>query len=199
MQRDLQRLPYPVLEDLLAPRFGADKWGWEYCHEPHCRLYTTGMSSGNMQAIVTTRGYDGPLVGQLGVAWRLRPLTLGLPMSDIERKQRIAYAIRSAREERRLTRPQLADAVGVGRGAVSDWENGETLPSLLNLGPLCDALSVDADLFAHPPEIPVSPVRRYLREVAEQAADVAIDAALEQPPAGAAPDDQRLARGRKRG
>lgn len=120
-------------------------------------------------------------------------------MTDVERKHRIAYAIRSAREERRLSRPQLADAVGVGRGAVSDWENGETLPSLLNLGPLCDALSVDADLFAHPPEIPVSPVRRYLREVAEQAADAAVDEALGVQRGDAAADDPpRVARTRKR-
>lgn len=85
-------------------------------------------------------------------------------MTDIERKQRIAYAIRSAREARGLSRPELARMVGIGRGAVSDWENAETLPSLLNLGPLCDALQVDADLFAHPPEIPDSPVRAYLLE-----------------------------------
>jgi transcriptional regulator with XRE-family HTH domain len=114
-------------------------------------------------------------------------------MTDIERKQRIAYAIRSAREERGLTRPQLADLVGVGRGAVSDWENGETLPSLLNLGPLCDALGVHADLFAHPPEIPVSPVRQYLREVVEQAADFVVDEARDQPPGDEAPGDQRPA------
>lgn len=91
-------------------------------------------------------------------------------MTDIERKARIAAAIRAAREARGLTRPELAALVGVGRGAVSDWENGETLPSLLNLGPLCDALQVDADLFAHPPEIPESPVRRYMLDRAEEKA-----------------------------
>lgn len=85
-------------------------------------------------------------------------------MTDIERKRRIAHAIRAAREARGLSRPELAALVGVGRGAVSDWENVETLPSLLNLGPLCDALQVDADLFAHPPEIPENPVRAYLLE-----------------------------------
>ena len=151
-----------------------------------------------MQAIVLTRRLTDRSVGQLGVAWRQRTLTLGLPMTDIERKQRIAFAIRSAREERGLTRPELAVAVGVGRGAVSDWENGETLPSLLNLGPLCDALAVDADLFAHPPEIPVSPVRRYLREVAEQAADAAVDEALARRPAAAVPDDRAPFPGRRK-
>lgn len=144
-----------------------------------------------MQAIVTTGWPIGSSVGQLAMAWARRTPTLGLPMTDIERKQRIAYAIRSAREERGLSRPDLAALVGVGRGAVSDWENGESLPSLLNLGPLCDALGVHADLFAHPPEIPVSPVRQYLREVAERAADFAVDETLEQQPDGAAPGDRR--------
>ncbi len=83
-------------------------------------------------------------------------------MTDMERKKRISHAIRVAREMRGLSRPDLATLVGVGRGAVNDWENAETLPSLLNLGPLCDALQVDADLFAHPPDIPESPITRYL-------------------------------------
>jgi DNA-binding XRE family transcriptional regulator len=101
---------------------------------------------------------------QLSLADTRGGFTLWLSMTDIERKRRIAYAIRSAREARHLTRHQLADLVGVGRSAVNDWENGETLPGLSSLGPLCDALGVDPDLFAHPPDIPVSPVHRYLRD-----------------------------------
>ena len=114
--------------------------------------------------IVTTMHWDHARVGRLVLAQVQRTLTLGLGMTDIERKHRIAFAIRSAREVRGFSRPQLAALVGVSRGAVSDWENAETLPGLLNLGPLCDALGVDPDLFAHPPEIPVSPVRRYLQD-----------------------------------
>lgn len=117
-----------------------------------------------MRATVPTRRTDRRLVDRLVLAQVQRALTLGLAMTDIERKHRIAFAIRSAREARGFSRPQLAALVGVSRGAVSDWENAETLPGLLNLGPLCDALGVDPDLFAHPPEIPVSPVHRYLRD-----------------------------------
>lgn len=120
------------------------------------------MSILHAPTIVPTLGYEGLAVGQLTLAGSAWAPTLDLPMTDIERKRRIAYAIRSAREARNLTRPQLAEAVGVGRGAVNDWENAVSLPSLLNLGPLCDALQVDPDLFAHPPEIPDSPVERYL-------------------------------------
>jgi len=146
-----------------------------------------------MHATVTTRRTERRIVDQLVLAQVRRALTLGLAMTDIERKHRIAYAIRSAREARGFSRPQLAALVGVSRGAVSDWENAETLPGLLNLGPLCDALGVDPDLFAHPPEIPVSPVRQYLREVAEQAADYAVDEALGPQSGDEAQGDRRQA------
>ena len=36
--------------------------------------------------------------------------------------------IRRARERRRLTQPQLAEAVGVSVRAVGDWERGKTRP-----------------------------------------------------------------------
>lgn len=77
--------------------------------------------------------------------------TLPFVPRDAELKARLAYAIKSAREDAQLSRPELATLVGVGRGAVSAWEKGVSVPSLLNLGALCDALQVDADLFAHPP------------------------------------------------
>jgi DNA-binding XRE family transcriptional regulator len=82
--------------------------------------------------------------------------------TDADLKARLAYAIRAAREEAGLSRPELAGLVGVNRGAVYTWERGLSVPSLLNLGPLCDALRVNPDLFAHPPEIPDSPIRRYM-------------------------------------
>jgi transcriptional regulator with XRE-family HTH domain len=148
------------------------------------------MSSLHAQAIVPTREYHAPRVAHAVVATLWPAYTLEAPVTDIERKRRIAYAIRSAREVRGLSRPELAGLVGVGRGAVSDWENAETLPSLLNLGPLCDALQVDADLFAHPPEVPESPVSRYLlKSVADQAADYAVDEALGGRLPGVAPED----------
>lgn len=84
------------------------------------------------------------------------------------------------------SRPELATLVGVGRGAVGAWEKGVSVPSLLNLGALCDALQVDADLFAHPPVVPESPVAKY-RLRALQAADAAVDEALGGRSGGAGP------------
>lgn len=80
----------------------------------------------------------------------------------MERKRRLGYAIRRAREKRELTPPQLAERVGVGRGTINDWESGVSVPSMLYLGPLCAALQVDARLFADLPEEPPSPVDDYL-------------------------------------
>lgn len=80
----------------------------------------------------------------------------------MERRRRLAYAIRRAREKRDLTPPQLADLVGVGRDTVNAWERGDSIPSMLFLGPLCAALMVDPRLFADLPEEPPSPVDDYL-------------------------------------
>ena len=110
-----------------------------------------------------------PPVPQFAVLW-FDPRTEGgaftvpIVQRDADIKARLAFAIRSAREQVGLSRPQLGAMVGVGRGAVLAWEKGDSVPSLLNLGALCDALQVDADLFAHPPEIPENPVARYRLE-----------------------------------
>jgi len=106
---------------------------------------------------------------------------------DADLKARLAYAIRAAREQAGLSRPELADLVGVNRGAVYTWEKGSSVPSMLNLGALADALGVSADLFAHPPAVPENPVALYLlRAVAQRAADAALDERLDD----AAPTDR---------
>lgn len=95
------------------------------------------------------------------VPWCPRTVA-GVQGGEIERKRRLGYAIRRAREKRELTPPQLAERIGVGRGTINDWEAGESVPSMLYLGPLCVALQVDARLFADLPEEPPSPVDEYL-------------------------------------
>jgi transcriptional regulator with XRE-family HTH domain len=92
---------------------------------------------------------------------------------EMDRKRRLGYAIRRAREQRRLSPPQLADLIGVGRDTVNAWERGDSVPSMLHLGPLCAALMVDPRLFADLPEEPPSPVDQYLVDLADvQAATV---------------------------
>lgn len=93
------------------------------------------------------------------------PPTLGGVTDDIQRKARLAYALRHARERRGLSVEELAAAIGRNRGTIYDWEGGKTAPSLLDLGPLCTALLVDPRLFADlpaPPDPVPSPVDDYL-------------------------------------
>jgi transcriptional regulator with XRE-family HTH domain len=120
------------------------------------------VSSTMFRALPTTM--SAPSVRHEG--WR--PPSLRVVISDTERKSRLAYAIRHARERRGMTPPQLAEAVGRGRGTVNDWEAGKSAPSLLDLGPLCAALKVDPRLFADLPEEPASPVDDYLIQVASE-------------------------------
>lgn len=106
-----------------------------------------------------------PVVG----TWAPRNVR-GMQDGEMERRGRLAYAIRRAREKRGMTPPQLAERLGVARGTVNEWESGKSVPSMLYLGPLCVALSADPRLFADLPEEPPSPVDQYLIETAQEAA-----------------------------
>lgn len=105
-----------------------------------------------------------------------RALRLGVVLDDPTRRSRLAYAIRSARDRRGLTPPQLADRLHVARGTVNKWESGEQVPNLLMLGPLCDALGVDANLFAVLPPIPAWEGESYLMDdPADRSLQAAVD------------------------
>ena len=138
----------------------------------------------------------------MAVEHRRRVLRLSVVLDDPTRKARLAYAIRSARERRGLTPPQLAAKLNVGRGAVNKWESGESSPSLLMLGPLCDALGVDANLFAVLPPIPAWEGESYLMDdPADRAALAALSEGSPPPaddddPADPAPPAPARGRGR---
>jgi transcriptional regulator with XRE-family HTH domain len=100
----------------------------------------------------------------------LGAIRLAVVLSEQERRERTAYAIRTARERRGMTPPQLAELLGRQRGTVNDWEANKTMPSLVDLGPLCAALGVEPRLFAELPPIPPDPVAEYLIGEAVQAA-----------------------------
>lgn len=64
---------------------------------------------------------------------------------------RIGTAIKRARERRRWTQRQLADALGVDIKTVDNWENGRTRPRN-RIGALEEVLGVSLDGDAAPPE-----------------------------------------------
>lgn len=92
------------------------------------------------------------------------------PCMEEERRGRLAAAIRMARERRGMTVAELADALGVAHSTIYGWESGDKAPSLLALGPLCDALGVTPDLFRDLPAEPPSPVEAYLVQAAGEGA-----------------------------
>ena len=101
-------------------------------------------------------------------------------IDDQERKARFAYALSTARKRRGLTPPQLAAQLGKQRATINAWENPAktAVPSILDLGPLCEALGVDANLFSVLPPIPAWEGEAYLMATEREEVD-AIKAVIE--------------------
>lgn len=87
-------------------------------------------------------------------------------VDDMERKERLAYAIRAAMAHRKLSAPDLAELIGRHPVTVGRWVRGETAPSALDVGPLAMALGVHATMFIDPPAIPEYPLAQFLIEEA---------------------------------
>lgn len=79
---------------------------------------------------------------------------------DSDRRNRIAAIIRRAADARGLSTEQLAAAVGRRPTTIRDWKAGRSIPSLVELGPLCAALGLDANVFV---DLPEDPIERYRR------------------------------------
>lgn len=67
------------------------------------------------------------------------------------RKKEIGYnsvfatRLRDLMEKNNTTQPQLAEAVGVSRQAVGQWQNGNTVPDILDFQKVADYYNVSAD------------------------------------------------------
>lgn len=57
----------------------------------------------------------------------------------------IGETILKLRKERNITQEQLALMVGISAGAVSKWENGNSMPDISLLAPLARALNTSLD------------------------------------------------------
>ena len=63
---------------------------------------------------------------------------------DIKMNQnKIGKIIENKRKEKKLTQKELADTLGVSNTAISKWENGNNLPDISLLEPLCTVLELD--------------------------------------------------------
>lgn len=69
----------------------------------------------------------------------------------------------SARMRRKLTQEQAAEALGVSRQTISNWENGKTAPDLTMLEKLCGLYNVGVDvLIPAPSAAAVDPTEEQL-------------------------------------
>jgi transcriptional regulator with XRE-family HTH domain len=90
-------------------------------------------------------------------------------MTDIDRRERLSFAIRAAMNGR--TAEAIASAMDPHRSkeTVARWARGETVPSALDIEPLAAALGVKPILLVSPPALPDYPLADYLVESAVQA------------------------------
>jgi transcriptional regulator with XRE-family HTH domain len=64
---------------------------------------------------------------------------------------RFGPRLRELREDRGWTQQELAEAAGLSRGAVRDFEQSRSVPSWDSVLKLAEALGVRCDVFQEPP------------------------------------------------
>jgi AbrB family looped-hinge helix DNA binding protein len=81
-------------------------------------------------------------------------------------KKNIASNLRFLRNRHGWPQEQVAEKIGVTRQAVAKWENGDTLPDILNCEALADLYDVSLnDLVRHDPDsegMPIPPKDKHL-------------------------------------
>ncbi|HHT72974.1 MAG TPA: helix-turn-helix domain-containing protein [Firmicutes bacterium] len=81
-------------------------------------------------------------------------------------RKNIAANLRYLRSKQRLTQEAVAERIGVTRQAVAKWENGESLPDIVNCQALAELYDVSLDdLVRHDAEaegIPIPPKDKHI-------------------------------------
>lgn len=86
-------------------------------------------------------------------------------VDDMDKRERFAYALREVLRVRKMSQAELATQLGRSEQTIQRWASAATVPSVLEIGPLADALGIDPIYFIRPPEPQPYPVRDFLREV----------------------------------
>ena len=77
----------------------------------------------------------------------------------------IGTKIKNARIAAQLTQEQVADALGVSRQTMSNWENGKTYPDIVSVIKMSDLYAISLDhLLKEKEEVPMSNYMDYLEE-----------------------------------
>jgi AbrB family looped-hinge helix DNA binding protein len=83
------------------------------------------------------------------------------------RNNNISTNLRHLRTVQRLSQEDVAEKIGVTRQAVAKWENGDSLPDILNCEALADLFDVSLnDLVRYAPPLksgmPIGPKNKYI-------------------------------------
>lgn len=109
------------------------------------------------------------LLSQSGAVTYASRGTLLPTMDDDMRKERLGFAIRAAMRAAGVTQEELAVKLGKSVTTVGRWVRGDTVPNVLEVGPLAYELGVSPLLFIEPPELPEYPLNEFLvRSATEQ-------------------------------
>ncbi len=76
----------------------------------------------------------------------------------------IGTIIRNARNEAKLSQEQAAEALGVSRQTVSNWENGKTYPDIISVIRMSDLYSVSLDRLLKEESSVKQSYKEYLEE-----------------------------------
>lgn len=81
-------------------------------------------------------------------------------------RKNLSANLRYLRNKQKLTQEEVAERIGVTRQAVAKWENGDSLPDIVNCQALADLYDVSLDdLVRHDSEekgIPIPPKHKHL-------------------------------------
>ena len=83
-------------------------------------------------------------------------------VDEVERKERLAFAIDAAMAAQGLEDGDLAKRIGKSATTVGRWRRGDTVPNALEILPLANALSVTLQFLLEPPPKPTYPIAEYL-------------------------------------
>lgn len=80
-------------------------------------------------------------------------------------KNNVAANLRYLRTNNRMTQEEIAERIGVTRQAVAKWENGESLPDIVNCATIAELFEVSLnDLIYHDPQtegMPIAPKGKH--------------------------------------
>lgn len=89
-------------------------------------------------------------------------VSVGLMVDEVERKERLAFAIEAAMAAQGMEDDDLAERIGKSPTTVGRWRRGDTVPSALEILPLATALGVEPRFLLDPPPKPTYPIEEYL-------------------------------------